>query len=295
VGGGCGCFGALIGWIDYAPADSDYLYWDTETAGPKPGAAGLGYVPGAIGLTTAELQADLPPGFDPDVWAITPGQSYPYLREPTIDLRSPLSTVVQPSGDLAAVGRDVTASASTPTARVYVFLPISQHDASQYKKKPNNTNITAAAAVYTMIARAIGLTKGVAELNGVKIDRYFWDSDTKTAAWRGPVRQHARLGRLNTLGTNTLLDEQRITRALRNRKLVILRATNAAGTVTHWLLATLYTSNRKGSLVRIIAHDPWTGRQIEINPLTKKITAPRPVPVRIKRVIIDGYQVVTLK
>ena len=48
-------------------------YWDTQSTGQATSAGGTG-------LTTRQLIAALPSGFDPTVWAINPGVSYPYLR-----------------------------------------------------------------------------------------------------------------------------------------------------------------------------------------------------------------------
>jgi len=47
-------------------------YWDIRSTG-QPASAG------GTGLTTAQLTAALPAGFDPGIWTINPAQSYPYL------------------------------------------------------------------------------------------------------------------------------------------------------------------------------------------------------------------------
>jgi hypothetical protein len=47
-------------------------YWDTEASGQTESAGGKG-------LTTAQLKSGLPAGFDPTIWGIIPGVSYPYL------------------------------------------------------------------------------------------------------------------------------------------------------------------------------------------------------------------------
>ena len=47
-------------------------YWDPQTSGRTTSAGGTG-------LTTAQLQAGLPAGFDPTAWGSIPGVSYPYL------------------------------------------------------------------------------------------------------------------------------------------------------------------------------------------------------------------------
>jgi len=61
-------------------------YWDTSTSGitkPRKGAGRPLADPGITGLTTAQLQADLPPGFDPAIWAEDPNINggLPYLRD----------------------------------------------------------------------------------------------------------------------------------------------------------------------------------------------------------------------
>lgn len=68
--GGCGCF-------------SD-AYWDMTTSGITNAAQGAGFPPnepGITGLTTAQLQAALPSGFNPSIWAENPSinNGLPYL------------------------------------------------------------------------------------------------------------------------------------------------------------------------------------------------------------------------
>jgi filamentous hemagglutinin family protein len=59
--------GGIGGLIGYSGSVTNG-YWDSDTSG-------LGG-----GSTTAQLQAGLPTGFDPAVWSIVPGESYPYLN-----------------------------------------------------------------------------------------------------------------------------------------------------------------------------------------------------------------------
>jgi filamentous hemagglutinin family protein len=61
--------GGLFGFASGAGSATD-SYFDTQTTGQG----------GAGGLTTAQLQAALQAGFDPAVWGILPGLSYPYLK-----------------------------------------------------------------------------------------------------------------------------------------------------------------------------------------------------------------------
>jgi hypothetical protein len=63
--------GGLIG-EDGSPSGSlTDTYWDTDTSGisdPSQGAGNISNDPGITGLTTAQLQSGLPPGFDSSVW-----------------------------------------------------------------------------------------------------------------------------------------------------------------------------------------------------------------------------------
>jgi hypothetical protein len=49
-----------------------FSYWDKQSTGVTTSAAGTS-------LTTAQLNSGLPAGFDPAVWKVLPGQSYPFL------------------------------------------------------------------------------------------------------------------------------------------------------------------------------------------------------------------------
>lgn len=57
-----------------------HTYWDTETSGTEFGVGGTN-VDGITGLTTAQLQAELPKGFSPFIWAQSSriNAGYPYL------------------------------------------------------------------------------------------------------------------------------------------------------------------------------------------------------------------------
>ncbi len=58
-------------------------YWDTDTSerNKRQGCAGNKCKQGIKGLTTDELQAGLPNGFDPTIWAENSmiNEGYPYL------------------------------------------------------------------------------------------------------------------------------------------------------------------------------------------------------------------------
>ncbi len=75
--------GGLIGYDGSENALSDD-YWDTSTSGVtnlSQGAGNIANDPGITGETTAQLQAGLPPGFDPTIWAENPSinNGLPYL------------------------------------------------------------------------------------------------------------------------------------------------------------------------------------------------------------------------
>ncbi len=74
--------GGLIG-NDEAPNNSD-TYWDLDTSGisdPSQGAGNIKNDPGITGLTTEQLQSELPAGFDPTIWGRRSGinNGFPYL------------------------------------------------------------------------------------------------------------------------------------------------------------------------------------------------------------------------
>jgi hypothetical protein len=76
--------GGLIGEDFSPPGNNTNTYWDTTTSqvkNPKHGAGKPKSDPGITGLTTTQLQAGLPSGFDPIVWAENPSINggFPYL------------------------------------------------------------------------------------------------------------------------------------------------------------------------------------------------------------------------
>jgi hypothetical protein len=84
VSGGSGStLGGLIGQ-DLADPGINNAYWDLDTSGianPAQGAGNISNDAGITGLTTTQFQSGLPTGFDPSVWALSPGTNsgYPYL------------------------------------------------------------------------------------------------------------------------------------------------------------------------------------------------------------------------
>ena len=95
--------------------------------------------------------------------------------------------------------------------------------------------------MYTELARAIGITRGVASLTGVKIDKYFWVDATRTTHWRGPIIAYATLGTLTAIPAAQSIGGNVVT-PLKADKLVVLRGAYgpAAARVQHWLLATSF-------------------------------------------------------
>jgi hypothetical protein len=69
------------GFIGDSEEPVSYGYWDTTTSGTDK-AVGTGESEGIEGLTTSQLQAGLPKGFDKKIWAEDPNINggLPYLR-----------------------------------------------------------------------------------------------------------------------------------------------------------------------------------------------------------------------
>jgi len=80
IGGSIGLDATLNGY------NNAYIYWDTDTSGVSDLSQGVGNVSsdsGVTGLTTSQLQSQLPSGFDRHVWAQkqTVNGGLPYLRD----------------------------------------------------------------------------------------------------------------------------------------------------------------------------------------------------------------------
>jgi hypothetical protein len=228
--------------------------------------------PSEVGLTTAQMRAALPAGFG-NAWGIVTALSYPLLNDPSIDFASTLATLVRSN-------------------KVFTFEPISQLEASNYGGATNHIDQASLAAVYTMIARAVGITDGVNSLKTAKISKY-WKDSKQIAHFSGAVADHATLGTLKTIKANTPIGSQ-IVNKMRAQNLVILRGTytpEGGGSATHYMLGTLYTKNPDNSLSAVIANDPWTGWQVAIDPVSKTVVTPNFPLADFK---IDGYQPVTI-
>lgn len=74
--------GAAVG-CDGSASSFDSTYWVTDSSkhDPKSPAGNKGQLPGVAGLTSAQMKAALPSGFDPKVWGRNSNidGGYPYL------------------------------------------------------------------------------------------------------------------------------------------------------------------------------------------------------------------------
>ena len=74
--------GGLIGSDEFFGSITN-AYWDKETSGITDPTAGAGNSPSDSGITaqtTSQLQGGVPAGFDPTVWGVVTGKSFPYLQ-----------------------------------------------------------------------------------------------------------------------------------------------------------------------------------------------------------------------
>jgi hypothetical protein len=104
---------------------------------------------------------------------------------------------------------------------------------------PADSDLTALAAVYTTIARAIDITQNVPQLTNAAIDKYFWDEAAQTTRWRGPVKDCATLAALIPIAAGAPIDFTNVADAMLNEQLVILRGRyvmEGGGPATHWML-----------------------------------------------------------
>ena len=260
-------FGGLLGDdCDCVYIDVLRSYWNTQTMR-------VARSDGGAARNTTQLQASLPPGFNSSVSGITPGVTFPYLKLAGTDFQSPLAITVLGS-------------------EIFTFLPISQLEKSEYSPPISRPDLASKAAAYTIIARAIGITRRIATLQNARING-FWNGSA--AVWKGAATSHASLGPLTAIASATPLGSGNLIGPLRAHKIVLLRGSYTAGATVkpHWLLATSFKVSAAGSVTGIVANDPWTGRQVRIDPATKRVSSPLPFPLSGFR--INGFQVVTLK
>jgi hypothetical protein len=213
-------------------------------------------------------------GFGP-AWGITKHYSYPYVDDADLPFAAPLATLVRFN-------------------KVFTFLPIEQLERTQYKKNPVHESAASLAAVYVMIARAIGNTRGIDALRNAKIDTY-WKDATQVATWTGAVTTHAKLGAFSALAPQTKLNSNNVLGQLKLQRLVILRGSYSkagGGTAEHYLLATMFNAKVSGAINAVVANDPWTGEQVLIDPSSKAVLYPAGFP--LKDFKVDGYRSVTL-
>ena len=259
---------------------SGNVYWDTETS-----KINTDHTTGAPStpVTTSDLRTDLLAGLNASAWSITKTLSFPYLNaglpvlsNATFSFASPLATLVKDN-------------------RLYIFLPVRQLESFEYSRVPAHADQASLAAVYTMIARAIGKSINSATLMNTKIDAY-WNDVTLTTKWGGAVQNYVALGAFHTIGTGTALNDSNVVGAMKMQRAVVLRGTYAkkgGGTATHWMLGSLFTTQSNGAPLRVVANDPYTGQQVQINLSTKRVVSPTAFP--LSKFTVDGYQTVTLK
>jgi hypothetical protein len=259
--------GGLIANVGLTPPIT-HSFWDMETSGQSLSAAGTG-------LTTKRLRAKLRGGFGA-AWGIPETLSYPFLTNANIDFASALATLVR-------------------FDKPFIFLPISQLDRSQYLNTPQHADEADLATVFTMIARSIGIAFNDPDLIDAEIDKFFWDDATQKTSFDGPVTTYAKLGTPVPLANGAALDDTNVIGLMRNQKLVILRGTftkNGGGSVRHRVLGTLFREDSSGTVTAVLANDPWTGRQVTIDPLSKQVIAPDDFP--LANFTVDAYRPVTL-
>jgi hypothetical protein len=260
--------GGLIAALAAHPAHAPHSYWDIDTTHMSASIRGAG-------LTDTQLKAALPVGFVAP-WDITKGYSYPFLNLPALPYVSTLATLVQPG-------------------KIFTFLPIEQLEPTEYQNTPNFADSASLAAVYTMIARAVGYTDNDPAIKTTKIDEFFWDDANQTATWTGPVTTHATLASPLALPAGTPIDDSNIIGAMKSKHVVIVSGhydTPSAGSASHSMLATLFTADSANVTTNLIANDPWTGTQVWIDLATHQVV--RPVGFPLTNFTVDSYESITL-
>jgi hypothetical protein len=259
--------GGLVAALAANPARAVNSYWDIDTTHMSASARGNG-------LTDTQLKAALPTGFV-SPWDITKGYSYPFLNLSDLPYVSTLATLVQ-------------------SGKIFTFLPIEQLEPTEYLNPPNFADGAALAAVYTIIARAVGYADNDAAIKMTKIDEFFWNDTTQTATWSGPVTTHATLSSPLALPAGTQIDDSNIIGPLKTKHVVIVSGAYdlpGGGTASHSMLATLFTADASNVTTNLIANDPWTGTQVWIDPATHQVVRPAGFP--LTNFTVDGYQTVT--
>ena len=91
----------------------------------------------------------------------------------------------------------------------------------------------------------------------------------------------------------TPINNSNIIGAMKARKIVIIRGLyeKAKGKTSHWMLATMFTTDKNGATNAIAANDPWTGRQVLIDAATKRVIWPADFP--LKNFTVDTYVLAT--
>jgi hypothetical protein len=116
---GSGSLGGFVGRDAGGAYTSDY--WDVQSSGQSIDGAPSG----TTGLTTAQLKAGLPSGFDPTVWGINASinTGYPYLLWQTVPPVAVNESVTTTANTPVAI--DLTAGASgKPTSAALVGTPV---------------------------------------------------------------------------------------------------------------------------------------------------------------------------
>lgn len=254
--------GGVVAKLD-PPATVTQTYWDKATTGQSTSLAGTR-------LSTTQLKAALPAGLATARWGITENVSYPFLLNPTI-FRSTLATTVKAD-------------------RIFTFLPIRQFDRAEYSKPAPHANRASEAAVYTMLARAIGITKNLPRMTAIRIDTTYWHDSTQTTTFNGAITAHATRGPVIELAAATPISAANILRYLNANRVVLISGPTAQG--THYMLATSYQTDGTGKVIGLIADDPYTGQQVRIHPTTKKLVAP--AGFRLSTFKVTSFRVITL-
>ena len=141
-----------------------------------------------------------------------------------------------------------------------------------------------------MLARAIGITKNVAALKAIKIDTTYWHDSTQTTTFNGTLTSHATRGAVIALAAATPISAANILGHLKANKVVLISGPSAVG--THSMLATSYQTDSAGTVIGLIANDPYTGKQVRIHPTTKKVVSPTGFPLTTFKV--TSFRVITL-